>query len=198
MDKRSRFPDSGLKTELIRKAIHILIALVPLLASLNRSHTSLLLMGGMLIYGWAESMRFLGFSMPVISSVTSTVLRKREQERFALAPITLGLGALLSITLFPPNVAAAAIYALAFGDSAASLVGKFLGHFRPAFMKGKSVEGSLACLAAAAFAGFAVFHNWKIAVAIGLASMIVDALPSEDFDNILIPMAAGLVTLVFI
>ena len=184
-----------LKAEFGRKAIHLLIALVPTLAAvpqIGRSHIALLLMGGILFYTAAESMRFLGFQLPLISSVTAAVLREREQGRFALAPVTLGLGALLALILFPPQAAAAAIYALAFGDSAACLIGKSLGRIRPAFLTGKSIEGSIACFAASALAGYLVFHDWKIAAAIGAASMIVDSLPIKDFDNLFLPLAAGL------
>jgi len=186
------------KSELLRKAVHILIALVPGLAAIHLSNTILLLMGGVLFYTWAESMRFLGFTLPAISPFTASVLRKRELGRFALGPITLGLGTLLSLLIFPPNVAAAAIYALAFGDSAAGLVGRFLGRFRPAFLAGKSLEGSFACFAVAFLAGFMVFREWKIAVAIGLGSMLADALPIKDFDNLLLPLLAGLCAMAFL
>lgn len=189
-----------LKAEFGRKAIHLLIALVPTLAAapqIGYSHTALFLMTGILVYASAETLRFLGIPLPLISSVTAAVMRKREQGGFALAPVTLGLGALLSLILFPPQVAAAAIYALAFGDSAASLIGKGLGRIRPVFMSGKSIEGSLACFAASALAGWFIFHDWKIAAAMGAASMIVDSLPFEDFDNLFLPLAAGLAAMIF-
>ena len=184
-----------LKPEFARKGIHLLIALVPTLAALNRSNTALLLMAGTLFYACAESMRFLGFSPPFIASVTEALLRKREEGRFAIAPVTLGLGALLALLLFPPPAAAVAIYALAFGDSASCLVGKFLGRLRPAFMTGKSLEGSLACFAASAISAFAVLQDWKPALAVGTVSLFVDVLPLEDFDNILLPLAAGMAAL---
>ena len=189
-------PRRGIGSELARKGIHILIAMVPSLAAMNKSNTALLLMGGILFYSWAESMRFLGFQLPMISSVTAAVLRKREQGRFALTPITLGLGALLALIIFPPPIAAAAIYALAFGDSVSSLVGKSLGRLRPGFLKGKSIEGSLACFTVSTLAGFLVFRDLKPALAVGLASTLVDALPLKDFDNLLMPLAAGLAAFV--
>ena len=185
-----------LQAEFARKGIHLLIAVVPGLASIDLSNTALLLMAGTLFYTVAESMRFLGFSMPVISPVTETVLRRREQGRFALAPVTLGLGALLALLLFPAPVAAAAIYALAFGDSASSLVGKFLGRIRPAFLKGKSLEGSLTCITVSFLAGFFVFREWKTALAVGIVSLVIDALPLREFDNIFLPLAVGLGALV--
>ena len=198
LDNKTTFYPGEIKAELGRKAIHLLIALVPTLAALDYSNTALLLMVGILLYTGAESMRFLGFSPPLISSVTAAVARDREQGHFVLAPVTLGLGALVALILFPPQIARAAIYALAFGDSAASLAGKCFGRIRPAFLAGKSVEGSLACFAAAAMAGFLVLHDWRIAISMGTASMIVDTLPFEDFDNLFLPLAAGLAALVFI
>jgi len=183
--------------ELLRKSIHMLIALVPSLAALNCSNTALLLMLGVLFYSCAESLRFLGFSLPLLSSVTRVVSRRREQGHFAIAPITLGLGALLAISIFPLPAASAAIYALAFGDSISTITGKFLGRLRPAFLFGKSIEGSLACFAVSTLAGYLVFFDLKTALAVGFASVLVDALPIREFDNILLPLAAGFAALVF-
>jgi len=195
---RRVYTKAELGAEVLRKSIHMLIALVPSIAAvLGRSGTALLLMGGVLFYACAEGLRFLGFSLPVISGVTRTVSRKRERGRFALAPVTLGLGALIVISVFPRAEAAAAIYALAFGDSASTLAGKFLGKLRPAFLSGKSLEGSFACFAASALAAYSVFSDLKTALAVGFASLLVDAFPLREFDNILLPIAAGFAALIF-
>ena len=186
-----------LNPELARKGLHLLIAFVPALAAINLSGTAILLMSGMLVYYWAEGLRFLGFSPPLISSITKFVLRRREDGRFALGPVTLGLGALLSLLLFPPKTAALAIYVLAFADCAAGLVGQFLGRHRPAFMAGKSVEGTLAGFVAAAAAGFILFQDAKIALAAGIISVLVDLLPLGDFDNLILPLAVGLTAVSF-
>jgi dolichol kinase len=58
-------------------------------------------------------------------------------------------------------------------------------------MAGKSIEGSLACFAASAMAAFFVFSDWKTALTVGLVSFLVDLLPLGDFDNLLLPLAAG-------
>ena len=195
MESKARLVKNELKSELGRKAIHLLVALVPCIAALDfmgKTNTALLLIAGLLFYACVESMRFLGIPLPFFSSLTKAVEREKEQGRFVIAPVTLGLGALFALILFPLDIAKAAIYALAFGDSAASLTGKCFGRIRPAFLKGKSVEGSLACFAVSALAGFLVFHDWKIASAMGAVSMVVDTLPVEDFDNLLLPLASGL------
>jgi len=190
------YTKAELGMELLRKSIHMLIALVPSIAMLlGRSGVALLLMVGVLFYAFAEGLRFLGFSLPVISGVTRAVSRRKEQGRFALAPVTLGLGAFITISVFPQAQAAAAIYALAFGDSASTLTGKCLGRLRPAFLYGKSLEGSFACFVASALAAYLVFSNLKTAMAVGLASLLIDALPLGEFDNILLPLAAGFAAL---
>jgi phytol kinase len=191
------YTKAELGAELLRKSIHMLIALVPSIAmAIGRSGAALLLMGGVLFYACAEGLRFFGFSLPVISGVTRAVSRKKEQGHFALAPITLGLGALITISVFPQKQAAAAIYALAFGDSASTLVGKCLGRLRPAFLSGKSLEGSFTCFTASALTAYLVFSDLKTALAVGFASLLIDALPLGEFDNILLPLAAGFAALI--
>jgi len=195
---KTRELKTELRSELCRKAIHILIALVPALAALNFHNTALLLMAGVLVYASTEIMRFLGFSLPIISTFTAAVSRKREKDGFAIGPVTLGLGAFLTLVLFPPQVAAAAIYTLAFGDSAACLAGKYLGRIRPVFLAGKSIEGSLACFLVSALVTWLVFHDWKTAAAVGFAAALIDALPFKDFDNLLMPLAAGAAAIIIL
>jgi dolichol kinase len=45
---------------------------------------------------------------------------------------------MLSLLLYPDPAASIAIYALAFGDGLASLVGKLVGRIRPASLWGRS------------------------------------------------------------
>jgi dolichol kinase len=195
MDTGKQGMHKQLLAEFTRKAFHLLIALVPFLAERNRSNTVLLLMIGVLIYTCAESLRFLGFSTPFVSSVTAAVSRRREHGRFVLGPVTLGLGALFPLLLFPPPVAALAVYVLAFADSASTLIGKFLGRFRPSFLCGKSIEGSLTCFTITVLICFFIFRDWPTALAVGLASTLVDALPLREFDNLLLPLAVGFTAL---
>jgi dolichol kinase len=180
-----------LKTEFIRKSIHFLIALSPSLAALNRPFTVLLLMAGTLGYTCMETLRLAGVRVPVISSLTCMASRSRDMGHFVLGPVTLGLGALLALLLYPSPAASIAIYALAFGDGFASLIGKFFGRTRPAFLRGKSVEGSLACFTAVLITAYGVSHNVRIACIAALTAMIVEALPLKDYDNIMLPMVVG-------
>jgi dolichol kinase len=181
-----------LRTEILRKAIHFLIALTPSLASINKMATAAILIIGTLGYTLMEYLRLSGVKIPIISSITSMASRRRDIGNFVMGPVTLGLGALLALLLYPSNAAAIAIYALAFGDGIASLVGKFFGKWRPAFLSGKSVEGSLACFAAVLISAYAVCGNIHIACVAAFMATVVEALPLEDYDNIAIPMTVGL------
>ena len=182
-----------LKSEIVRKAIHFLIAITPSMAAINRPFTVIFLMIGTLGYTVMEYFRLLGIKIPVVSSLTSMALRSREIGHFAMGPVTLGLGALLALLLYPSPVASIAIYALAFGDGFASLVGKIFGKWRPAFLCGKSIEGSFACFTAVFISTLAVSGSIRISIAAAFTATVVEALPLEDYDNLALPVTVGLV-----
>lgn len=182
-----------LKAEIVRKSLHFLIALSPSMASVNRPLTVLILIAGTLGYTFMEYLRLSGVKVPVVSSITSMASRSRDAGRFVMGPVTLGLGALLALLLYPSPVAAISIYALAFGDGFASLVGKFFGKWRPAFLFGKSVEGSMACFAAVLISAYAVSGSMHIAIIAASTATVVEAMPLEDYDNMALPVTVGFV-----
>jgi len=182
-----------LRTEIVRKSLHFLIALSPTMASLNRPLTVLFLMIGTLGYSFMEHLRLSGVKVPVISTITGMASRSRDNGRFVMGPVTLGLGALLALLIYPSPAAAIAIYALAFGDGFASLIGKFFGKWRPSFLYGKSVEGSMACFAAVLVSAYAVSGSLHIAFIAAVTATVVEALPLEDYDNIALPVTVGLI-----
>jgi dolichol kinase len=179
------------KTEIIRKSIHFLIALSPSMAALNRPLTVIFLAAGTLGYTWMEYLRLAGVRVPLVSSLTGMASRSRDRGRFVMGPVTLGLGAMLALLLYPSPAASIAIYALAFGDGFAGLVGKFFGKIRPAFLCGKSVEGSMACFTAVLIAAYRVSPDYPAAFAAALTATAVEALPLEDYDNIALPVTVG-------
>ena len=118
----------------------------------------------------------------------------RESERNKLtgtAPYVLGIG--LTLYLYPSDIAAAAICFLAFGDVAATTIGERYGKTK---IGEKSLEGTLAFVAAAAAAGFLlstagipVTHGIILAGAFTAAG--VELLPLPVNDNLVIPLASG-------
>lgn len=182
-----------LKTEVIRKSIHFLIALSPSMAAISRPFTMSLLIMGTLVYTYMEIARLAGVDIPLISSLTTMASRSRDKGHFVLGPVTLGLGASLALLLYPDPAASIGIYALAFGDGFASLVGKMFGRIRPAFLLGKSIEGSAACFTAVFFTAYHVSYNYQTALLAAITTTLVEALPLNDYDNLVIPLSVGFI-----
>jgi dolichol kinase len=180
------------RSEILRKSIHFLIGLSPALAALNYPATVLLLVAGVLGYTRMESLRLAGIRIPLVSGLTDLASRPRDRGRFVLGPVTLGLGALLALVMYPSPAASIAIYALAFGDGFASLVGKLLGRVRPSFLRGKSLEGSLACFTAVLISAYQVSRDYRVALTAAFTAMVTEALPLEDYDNLVLPLVVGL------
>jgi dolichol kinase len=185
------------QTELVRKGLHFLIGLAPVLAAFNRVFTLILLGAGTIIYTAMEIFRIRGGHIPLISDITVFASRRRDQGRFVLGPVTLGLGAFLSLLIFPPLSAAIAIFALAFGDGTASLAGKFMGHIRPPFLFGKSLEGSIACFLGTLFSAYPVTlyageGSWRTALIAACTATLTEILPIRNWDNVIIPLAVGM------
>lgn len=183
----------ALQTELVRKSLHMLIAVVPLLASAIGSGPALsFLAAGTLFYTYAESLRGRGGSVFIVSRVTVLASRERDSG-FVLGPVTLGIGAMLALLLYPAPAASLAIYALAFGDGLSSLVGRSLGTVRIPGTGGKTLEGSLAGFAAVFAVAVAVSGVVWVAFVVALAAMLIELLPAGDADNIVLPTFVGLV-----
>ncbi|MDR2097423.1 MAG: phosphatidate cytidylyltransferase [Spirochaetaceae bacterium] len=182
----------GFKSEFVRKGIHFLIALTPALAALNRDFAVALLSSGIVFYSYLEWLRLSGIEVPFFSVITRKASRPRDKDRFVLGPVTLGAGALLSLLFLPETPAKIAIYALAFGDGFASLIGRIFGRIRPAFLLGKSLEGSFSCFFSVLIASWYVCGDVKTSFVTAVSATLCEALPLEDYDNIVIPLAAGI------
>jgi phytol kinase len=197
-DIRSRPWANELRTELLRKSIHLLIALVPSLASWNFGFTVALLGSGIIVYSYCELMRLNGYDIVIISKLTALAARKRDTGRFVYGPVTLGMGAMMALALYPEPVAAIAIYALAFGDGLSSLVGRAFGTLRLPLTGGKSLEGSLTCFVAVASSTYAISGNTGGSLAVALIATVAEALPTKDLDNVLLPCVTGLAAMLLL
>lgn len=181
-----------IQTELLRKGIHLLVGLTPLLASINLVATEGLLVAGLLVYSYSESVRLSGREVPVITRLTRLASRTRDRDKAVLGPITLGLGALLCLLLYPEPAASVGIYALAFGDGLSSLVGKLFGTIRIPFTGGKTLEGSATAFAAIFWATWVAGHDPVLALEVAMVGTILEALPIQDLDNLVIPLGTAL------
>ena len=174
--------------EFFRKSIHLCAGLVPLVAKLSTSAACVLLALAIAVYSACELLRLRGVRVPIVSSVTAYAARDRDAGRFVLGPVTLALGVLLSLLIFPLRYATAGILALAFGDGTASIAGKLFGRHRLPGSIGKTLEGSLACFTFVFITSLAVTRNFFHALFLALTAAVFEAIPLKDFDNLLIPL----------
>ena len=181
--------------EMLRKSLHFLIALVPLLASVDLPGTIVVLASGTLFYAFAESSRLRGIPVPLVSDLTLLASRRRDGGGFVLGPVTLGLGALLALLLYPLPAASLGIYALAFGDGVASLAGTMVRGPRIPLLRGKTVPGTAACFAAVFLVTLSVTRSPADAFTLAGAGALLEMIPAGDFDNIILPVGVALVAL---
>jgi dolichol kinase len=160
---------------------------------ISTTGTFVLLILGVMLYSYAETLRLSGVVVPFISQVTVMAARKRDQGRFVLGPVTLGIGAMLALLLYPAPASSIAIYALAFGDGLASLVGKVFGKVRPSMLMGKSVEGSFACFLAVFLITYRISKSISLSFATAIVATLIELFPLKDFDNIIMPIGVGFV-----
>lgn len=189
--KSGIFDVAELRTELLRKSIHLTVGLVPILASISLNGTMALLAVGTLFYLFTEKVRLDGSSIPFISDITLLASRSRDKGNVVLGPITLGVGAMACLLLYPQPAATIGLYALAFGDGFSSLIGKFFGTIKLPYTGGKTLEGTLAGVIAVVIAVFAKTGNPGMSISIALFAGVLELLPLKDFDNILIPVGTG-------
>ena len=184
--------------ELVRKSIHLCCGLMPLLLAWNRDLTLLLLSIVLLLYFVAEGMRQRGIRLPVISRLTEIAARTRDEGRFVTGPVTMALGVIITALAFPETSASLGIYALAFGDGLASLIGKLFGRCQIPFAQGKTAAGSLACFGAVFTAAILVTGDAACALILACAGTCIELLPLKDLDNFFIPvLIAGIAEIYF-
>ena len=125
------------------------------------------------------------------------LFKERERGRVTAA-MWLALATLLAFLVFPEPLAAVALLMSAFGDPAASVVGRLWGRLR---FGAKSVEGAAAFFAAAlavavvCWAGRLYEPLWA-GVAAAAVAAVVEALSGQVLpleDNLTVPLAAGAV-----
>lgn len=164
------------------------------MAAVNLSVTIAFLAAGCLSYTYFEMLRMSGRRVVIVSALTRMASRERDHGQFVLGPVTLGLGAMVALMLYPEPAAAIAIYALAFGDSAASIFGKLFGRVRIPGTRGKTYSGTVACFFTVVTVAFRLTGSVPKALLIASAAAVFEALPTGDLDNIVLPLGTGFIT----
>ena len=177
--------------ELHRKAIHLSSLVIPvgyyLIPDEELSRRALLV--ATLIAIVIEAVRL---NEPRIRWITLRLAGAllRESEKTGLFGSTyLILGSLLCAHSFDKPIVVASILFVILGDAAAALVGRAYGRIQ---IFGKTLEGSLTCLAVCFVVGLALPGIPLKAAAVGaFTATVFELLPIPLDDNMRIPLAAG-------
>lgn len=179
--------------ELFRKSIHICSSFVPMFLRIAYWPVIGILIFALIFYTISELLRSKNINLPLISRVTEIAARKRDENHFVLGPVTLVCGILLAALFLPLDCARVGIFALAFGDGLASLVGKLIGKITIPGAHGKTAAGSLTCFFAVYISTYCCCQNCFLSLCVALCAMFIEILPLSDFDNLIIPPAIGLI-----
>lgn len=192
----------SLLPELQRKGIHLLTSLIPLTYAVQGSRKLAIVVlaifsAVMLI---VESFRHSdGWVGQTFRRLFGSILREKESHSDLARAKWLGatpycLASLFAILVFPKPVAVLALLYLAYGDTAASLVGKTWGRTR---IGEKSLEGTAAfagvtSLVAIGAHGFSPEYPLMAGLAGAVAAALAELLLPRLDDNLTVPLAAGI------
>ena len=177
--------------ELFRKSIHLCSSVVPWFFANYYWYTVYGLYIIVSLYYFCEIARLEGHPVPLVSLITETASRQRDECKFVLGPVTLVFGIVFAALVLPLSCAKIGIFALAFGDGLASLAGKLFGRVKIPHTGGKTLEGSLTCFIAAFTATFIVTRHLIPSLIVAAVTMLIEMCPLGDWDNMIIPAATG-------
>lgn len=185
----SAFP----RHELIRKAIHVSMSVLPLsLFALGRDLGTTLVATALTVAIMVDIVRL---RCEAVRKLFERLFGKslRPQEKYELTGSTfMGISALVCVILFTVPIAVTALLFLTIGDSAAALVGMRWG--KTTLLPGKTLEGTLACLVSCSIIGIVVPGVPFIAGIVGaLVATTVELLGIKTIDdNFGIPVLSAL------
>jgi phytol kinase len=183
--------------ELRRHAFHMgLGMLFVLLISMGfdwRFFLALIIVGAVLSYVSAKK------NIPIIAWFLEKFERKNVWP--GKGALFFVIGTFLALVLFPRDVALASIMIMTFGDSLAHLFGRFFGRIKHPFNAYKMIEGTLIGFLAGGITASA-FVPWPQAMAASAVAMFFEGIElkfrnNAVDDNIVIPLVAGVVILLF-
>ena len=177
--------------EIRRKIMHIYPIAIPIAyhyVSRETALTILIPIGA--CYVFCDIFRHFhqGFKKIFDRVITSHFLREHEKHGL-IGSSYFVFGAVLSIALFPKEVAIASLYILIICDATAGIVGSAWGRIR---IFGKTLEGSIAFFISGMIViAFTMGNNllWGTLAVIGGA--LVELIPTGLDDNFTIPLVAG-------
>lgn len=183
---------SSMQKEIVRKSIHMTIAVIPALSVLNKDITLMLLISGTMFFLVSEFYRSRGIILLSFVSSISVIASRDRDSGITLGPVTLALGTILALYIFNPVAASCGIYALAFGDGLSSVTGKLWGRVKIPFTKGKSFVGFFTCFTMILSTSYGVTSSLQKSLLAAVVGSLTELIPIKDIDNLLIPFVVAL------
>ncbi len=178
-----------------RKFIHYSAVLIPLIYYyfLDKSLAVKLLLLATFIVVFSDLLRMIGpRSRQLYVKLLGWMTKEKELKQEFTGASYMLVGSLVTVLLFPKEIAVIALILLTIGDPSACLVGTFLGKIRT--FQNKTVEGTLGFILAGFMvsllvAKVPVFYKLLAAIVGG----VVEMLPLKIDDNFTVPLISGIV-----
>ena len=127
-----------------------------------------------------------GKKLPLIHSL----LREKEADRLG-GHVFFTMGCIIAISVFPEEIASAAILMTTFGDASAAIFGKAFGRTWIPGLTNRAVEGCAAEFIVDVVIGAIFLSNWIVVLVMAGTATIVETLANKMDDNLLIPIFSG-------
>ncbi|MBT4604091.1 hypothetical protein HOC01_00490 [archaeon] len=185
------------KQELHRQIFHTLLGLT-IIFLLIKDILSPLSLFLITLAGLITSFIQKNYKIPIITKILNIFGRDHENESFpGKGAFYFFLGVLLTVQLFPKDIALASIIILTLGDSLSHIVGAAIGQTNNPFKQNsnKFIEGPIFG-ATAGFVGALLFipiHEAFLAATIAMTAELAELKFGDKIldDNILVPLVAG-------
>jgi dolichol kinase len=179
------------KVEILRKIVHMATLVIPVGYALTSRETAILFLVPFFIALLAvDLLRHFhsGLASLFEKYFFGRVLREQEKSAFMGSTYFI-FSTILSILLFPKSIAIASLFILILADTAAALVGKWIGRVK---LFGKTLEGSMAFFITSLLIVWTYPHLGRLSGSLAaLGATVIEVLPIRVNDNLSIPLAAG-------
>ena len=179
---------SDLIHELKRKAVHLTSVLIVLAYhAFGQQAILLLLTVCLIVILGIEYFRIeWGEKLPFVHSL----LREKETDRLG-GHVFFTMGCIIAISVFPEEIASAAILMTTFGDASAAIFGKAFGRTWIPGLTDRAVEGCAAEFIVDVVIGAIFLSNWLVVLVMAGTATVVETLANKMDDNLLIPLFSG-------
>jgi dolichol kinase len=127
-----------------------------------------------------------GKKLPLVHGL----FRTKEADRFG-GHVFFAIGSIIAISVFPKEIASAAVLMTTFGDASAAIFGKAFGRTWIPGLKDRAIEGCAAEFIVNIIIGWIFIPGWIAILVMAGTATVVETLTNKMDDNLLIPLFSG-------